>query len=70
MNRFKLLDLVDRMLEKLWTKVDNIIQEAVTKTIPKKKKCKNAKRLSAEASQLIEKRKKMEGMEKGKNIPN
>ena len=69
MNKFKLLDLVDRMLEKLWTKVDNIIQEAVTKTIPKKKKCKKAKRLSAEASQVIEKRRKMEGMEKGKNIP-
>ena len=40
MNRFKGLDLVDRVPEKLWTEIHNIVQEAVTKTIPKK--CKNA----------------------------
>ena len=39
-NRFKGLDLVDRVPEELWTEVHNTVQEAVTKTIPKKKKCK------------------------------
>ena len=48
MNRFKGLDLVDRVPEELWTEVHNIVQEVVTKTIPKKKKCKNAKWLSEE----------------------
>ena len=43
MNRFKGLDLVDRIPEELWTKVCNFIQEVVTKTIPKKKKCKMAR---------------------------
>ena len=42
MNRFKGLDLVDRVPEELWTVVHNIVQEAVTKTIPKKKKRKKA----------------------------
>jgi len=42
-NRFKGLDLVDRVPEELWTEVSNIVQEAVTKTILKEKKCKNAK---------------------------
>ena len=42
-NRFKGLDLVDRMPEELWMEVLNTVQEAVTKTIPKKKKCKKAK---------------------------
>ena len=49
MNRFKGLDLVDRVPEELWTEVHHIVQEAVNKTIPKKKKCKKAKRLSEEA---------------------
>ena len=44
MNRFKGLGLVDRAPEELWTEVQNIVQEAVTKTIPKKSKCKKAKR--------------------------
>ena len=44
------------MLEELWTEVYNIVQEAVTKTNPKKKKCKKAKWLSEEASQTAEKR--------------
>ena len=42
-NRFKGVDLVDRVPEELWTEVHNTIQEMVTKTIPKKKKCKKAK---------------------------
>ena len=48
-NRFKGLDLVDRVPEELWTEVHAILQEVVTKTIPKKKKCKKAKWLSEEA---------------------
>ena len=55
-NRFKGLDLVDRVPEKLWTEVCNIVQEAVTRTIPKKKKCKKAKRLSEKALQIAEER--------------
>ena len=39
-NRFKALDLIDRVREELWTEVCNIVQEAVIKIIPKKKKCK------------------------------
>ena len=41
-NRFKGLDLIDRAPEELWTEVRDIVQEAVIKTIPKKKKCKKA----------------------------
>ena len=48
-NGFKGLDLVDRLPEELWMAVHNILQEAVTKTIPKKKKYKKAKWLSEEA---------------------
>ena len=55
-NRFKELDLVDRVPEELWTDVYNIVQEAVTRTIPKEKKCKKAKMLSKEALQITEKR--------------
>ena len=43
MNRFKGLDLADRVPEELWTEVCNIVQDAVTKIIPKRKKCKKAK---------------------------
>ena len=46
--RFKGLDLIDRVPEELWTEVCDIVQEAVIKTIPKKKKCKKAKWLSEE----------------------
>ena len=46
MNRFKGLDLVHRVPEELWTEVCNIVQEAVTRIIPKRKKCKKAKWLS------------------------
>ena len=48
-NRFKGLDPIDRVPEKLWMEVPNIVQEAVIKTMPKKKKCKKAKWLSEEA---------------------
>ena len=48
-NRFKELDLIDRVPEKLWTEVHDIVQEAEIKTISKKKKCKKAKCLSEEA---------------------
>ena len=48
-NRFKGLDLINRVPEELWTEVRDIVQEAVIKTIPKKKKCKKAKWLSEEA---------------------
>ena len=53
-NRFKGLDLIDRVPEELWTEVCDIIQEAVIKTIPKKNKCKKAKWLSKEALQIAE----------------
>ena len=48
-NRFKGLDLIDRVPEELWVEVHDIVQEAVIKTIPKKKKCRKEKRLSEEA---------------------
>ena len=51
-NRFKGLDLIDRVPEKLWTELHDIVQEARIKTIPKKKKCKKAKRLSELYEQL------------------
>ena len=47
-NRFKRSDLIDKVPEELWTEVRNIIQKAVIKTIPKKKKCKKAKWLPEE----------------------
>ena len=55
-NRFKGFDLIGRVPEQLWTEGHDIVQEAVIKTIPKKKKCKKAKRLFEEASQIAEKR--------------
>ena len=60
-NRFKGLDLTDRVAEELWTEICNIVQEAVIKTIPKKKKCNKAKWLSEEALQIAEKRKDTKG---------
>ena len=70
MNRFKRLDLVDRAIEELWTGLHNIVQEAVTKNIPKKKKRKKAKWLSEEALQIAEKRREAKGKEKRKYWPN
>ena len=58
-NRFKGLDLIDSEPEELWTEVHDIVQEAVIKTIPKKKKCKKAKWLSEEALQIAEKRREV-----------
>ena len=52
-NRFKGLDLIDRVSEEIWTEVHDIVQEAVIKTISKKKKCKKAKWLSEEALQIV-----------------
>ena len=60
-NRFKGLDLIDRVPEELWTEIHDIVQEAVKKTIPKKKKCKKAKWLSEEALQIAVKKREMKG---------
>ena len=57
-NRFKGLDLIDRVPEELWTKVLDVVQKSVIKTITKKKKCKKIKYLSEEALQIAEKRRK------------
>ena len=57
-NRFKGLDLIDRVPEELWAEVRDSVQETVIKTIPKKKKCKKAKWLSEEALQIAEKKKR------------
>ena len=58
-NRFKGLDLIDRVSDELWMEVHDIVQEAVIKTIPKKKKCKRAKWLSEEALQRAVKRREV-----------
>ena len=55
-NRFKGLDLIDRVLDELWIEVRDTEQETEIKTMPKKKKCKKAKWLSEEALQIAEKR--------------
>ena len=60
-NRFKGLDLIDRVPEEGWTEVCDVVQEARIKTIPKKKKCKKAKSLSEEALQIAEKRREAKG---------
>ena len=60
-NRFKGLDLMDRVSEELWTEVKDIVQEAVIKTIPMKKKCKKAKWLSEDVLQIVEKRREGKG---------
>ena len=60
-NRFKRLDLIDRVPEQLWTEVPNIVEEAVIKTISKKIKCKKAKLLSEETLQIAEKRREIKG---------
>ena len=60
-NRFKGLDLIDRVPEELWMEVQDIVQEAVIKTIPKKKKCKKSKQLSEEALQIAVNRREVKG---------
>ena len=63
-NRFKGLDLIDRVPDELWMEVCDIVQETGIKTIAKKKKCKKAKWLSEEALQIAVKRR--EAKRKGK----
>ena len=60
-NRFKGLDLIDKVPDELWTEVRDIVQETGTKTIPKKKKCKKTKWLPEEALQIAEKRREVKG---------
>ena len=60
-NRFKGLDLIDRVPEELWTDIHDIVQEAGIKTIPKEKKCKEAKWLPEEALQIAVKRREVKG---------
>ena len=74
-NRFKGLDLIDRVPDELWMEVRDIVQEAGIKIIPKKKKCKKAKKekakwLSEEALYIaVKKKKKQKTKEKRKDIP-
>ena len=68
-NRFKGLDLIHKAPEELWMEVHDTVQEAVIKTIPKKKKCKKAKWLSEEALQILRKEEKLKAKEKRKDIP-
>ena len=68
-NRSKGLDLTDREPEKLWMEVHDIVQEAVIKTIPKKKECKKAKWLSEEDLQIAGKRKEAEGKGEKERYP-
>ena len=60
-NRFKGLDLIDRVAEELWMEVHDTVQEVVIKIISKKKKCKKAKWFSKEVLQIVEKRREAEG---------
>ena len=66
-NRFKGLDLINRVPDELWMEVHEIVQETGSKTIPKKKKCKKAKWLSGETLKIAEKRREAKG--KGKIYP-
>ena len=69
-NRFKGLDLIDRVPEELWTEVHDILQEAGNKTIPREKKCKKAKWLSEVALQIAATRRKVKAKEKRTDISN
>ena len=69
-NRFKELDLIDRVPEELWMEVYNIVQKAMIKTIPNKKECKKEKSLSEEALQTAEKRREEKTKQKRKGISN
>ena len=66
-NRFKGLDLIDRVPDKLWNEVCDIVQETGIKTIPMEKKCKKAKWLSGEALQIAMKEEKQKAKEKRKD---
>ena len=65
-DRFKGLDLIDRVPEELWMEVHDIVQEAVIKTIPEKKKCKKAKWLSEEAFQIAVNKREVKAKDKKK----
>ena len=67
-NRFKGLDLIDRVLDELWTEVHDIVQETGIKIIPMEKRCKEAKWLSEEALQIAMKRREVKTKEKRKDI--
>ena len=67
-NRFKELDLIDRVPDELRTEVHDIVQETGIKTIPMEKKCKKAKWLSGEALQIAEKRREVKSQGKRKDI--
>jgi len=67
-NRFKGLDLIDRVPDDLWTEVHDIVQETGIKTIPKEKTYKKAKWLSGENLQIAVKRREVKTKEKRKNI--
>ena len=67
-NRFKGLDLIERVPDELWTEVCDIVQEVVIKTIPNKKKCNKAKWLSEESLQIAEKRREAKGKEEKEKI--
>ena len=67
-NRFKGLDMIDRVLDELWTEVRDIVQETGIKTIPKKKKSKKAKWLSEEDLQIAVKRREAKSKGKWKDI--
>ena len=67
-NRFKELDLIDRVPDELWTEVGDIVQETGIKTIPIEKKCKKAKWLSGEALQIAVQRREGKAKEKRKDI--
>ena len=67
-NRFKGLDLIDRVPDELWNEVCDVVQETRTKTIPMVKKCKKAKWLSGEALQIAVKRREEKVKEKTKDI--
>jgi len=67
-NRFKGQDLIDRVPDELWMEVHDILEEAASKTIPKKKKCKKAKWLSEEALQIAGKRREAKSKGERKDI--
>ena len=66
-NRFKGLDLIDRVPDELWNEVRDIVQRTGIKTIPMEKKCKKAKWLSGEALQITMKRREVKAKEKRKD---
>ena len=68
-NKFKGLDLIDRVLDELWTEVRDIVQETGIKDIPMEKKCKKAKWLSEEPLQIAVKKEKPNTKEERKDIP-